>query len=417
MLEDVHRISRQLLVDLGGNYHNLFDENDIFALVEEHQDEPSDMRIANIMNSIVENYTEKTDRYTKDMFTNPLDAKACVTKVEEENVEWSKAGIASSLLDIKDVDYHSLVQHLSCMFPDTPVDYIWDQAKDLVGKEAAIERFTKQLLDNPLPPSNWAANELLLECECCYAETREQDLVQCPAGHTFCCQCVARATSVAMGDGKTGVQCMTDCREEITWRELGRALEPAVLCKLEQSRQAEEVEAAGLEQLVSCPFCPYQAIMEDSSDKVLVCGNPQCGKESCRQCRRVSHIPLRCEEVPEVEGARKRIEEELSMAMLRQCWKCKKRFYKVEGCNLMTCFCGAKMCYLCKAQVTGSDHFNNGLCSQYSDTVALHRKEVTAAAVKAKDELLLAGDLARVLTVDVAEGKVGLVEQEGIVKK
>ena len=84
----------------------------------------------------------------------------------------------------------------------------------------------------------------------------------------------------------------------------------------------------------------------------------------------------------------------------------------------MTCACGAQMCYLCKLPLTGAnansyDHFYGqgvtpvpGKCSLHQDTKALHKKEVTAAAVKAKEELSLAEDLAGVLNIDVAEGKV-----------
>jgi len=32
-------------------------------------------------------------------------------------------------------------------------------------------------------------------------------------------------------------------------------------------------------------------------NKVFTCLNPECGKESCRLCQEISHIPLRCEEV------------------------------------------------------------------------------------------------------------------------
>ena len=207
---------------------------------------------------------------------------------------------------------------------------------------------------------------------------------------------------------------MAQCTDEITWRQLGIALDPTVLLKLEQRRQVEEVNAAGIDKLVSCPFCPYQAIMEDSEDKLFVCMNSECLKESCRKCGKISHVPLRCDELPEVEGARKKIEEELSMAMLRQCWQCKKMFYKESGCNRMTCTCGAQMCYLCKLPVTNYDHFYGQggepgpgkQCPLFQDDQELHRKEVSAAAQKAKEELSLAGDLARVLTVDVSEGKV-----------
>ena len=72
------------------------------------------------------------------------------------------------------------------------------------------------------------------------------------------------------------------------------------------------------------------------------------------------------------------------------------------------------MCYLCKAKVTNYDHFYGQgdhptpekTCQLWSDNEALHKQEVAAAAVKAKEELSLNSNLTRLLTVDVEQGKV-----------
>ena len=93
------------------------------------------------------------------------------------------------------------------------------------------------------------------------------------------------------------------------------------------------------------------------------------------------------------DTARKKIEEQLSEAMIRECWKCKSKYFKEEGCNKMTCpkkDCGAKMCYLCKKPVKDYSHFNNGQggsCPLYSDSKILHEQEVAVAAAKAREEL------------------------------
>ena len=48
---------------------------------------------------------------------------------------------------------------------------------------------------------------------------------------------------------------------------------------------------------------------------------------------------------------RKKIEEKLTEAMLRECVKCGYRFVKLEGCNMITYKFGGKMCYLCMKNV------------------------------------------------------------------
>ena len=241
----------------------------------------------------------------------------------------------------------------------------------------------------------------LKECLCCYSsDCLSEEMIQCKAGHLYCKECITRGTSVAIGDGKTVMECLGHCKEEIVWQELQKVLTPNVLSKLLQRRQAEEVGAAELENVVTCPFCPYVTIMENKDDKVLVCRNPECGRDSCRLCQEPNHVPLRCDEVEkkDEEEERKKIEEQLSEAMMRECWKCKVKYFKEEGCNKMTCprpGCGAKMCYLCKEPVKDYTHFygqggapdRTRSCPLWTDNKKLHEKEVAEAAAKAKEEL------------------------------
>ena len=81
-----------------------------------------------------------------------------------------------------------------------------------------------------------------------------------------------------------------------------------------------------------------------------------------RFCQEPNHVPLRCDEIEKEseKSMRAYIEKRMSEAMIRQCWKCKKSFYKVEGCNKMTCVCGASMCYICRKPIKDYDHFADG---------------------------------------------------------
>lgn len=106
-----------------------------------------------------------------------------------------------------------------------------------------------------------------------------------------------RGASVAIGDSKTAIECLAGCGQMMEDAVVEAALPPAVFNKLQQKRQLEEVEAAGLEDLEKCPACSFATIIPDPGVKVLVCGNPECGKETCRECREESHMPLACHEV------------------------------------------------------------------------------------------------------------------------
>ena len=145
----------------------------------------------------------------------------------------------------------------------------------------------------------------------------------------------------------------TGCGQMMEDAVVQAALPVAMFNKLQQKRQLEEVEAAGLEDLEKCPACNYATIIPDAGVKVLVCGNPECGKETCRECREESHTPLACNEVERDEEvgdrfrifmkkvciwrkcqkwatiqvrARTELENVATEAMIRQCAKCKNRF-------------------------------------------------------------------------------------------
>ncbi len=241
--------------------------------------------------------------------------------------------------------------------------------------------------------------EELLECVCCCNdECLLEDMLPCKAGHLFCRECVQRASDVAIGEGKTALTCLGQCEEPFELMTLQNALKANVFSKWLRKIQLAEVEQAELEGLERCPFCEFATIMDTTPEenKVLQCQNPDCGKESCRLCREISHIPFRCEEVEKDAEVRKRtyIENKMTEALVRKCWKCTKPFLKTDGCNKMTCSCGAKMCYICRKRVEDYSHFYGqgtnpvpGKCPLWSNNKQLHEQEVAKGAIAAKNEI------------------------------
>lgn len=232
----------------------------------------------------------------------------------------------------------------------------------------------------------------LFECGCCYDdECLFEDLSSCPEGHLFCKTCVIRSTEAAFGEMKTKFPCLSgECEQNIPLSILQTVIPANLFSKIVQRMQEEEILQANIQDLVSCPFCPFATIMPNPDDKVFKCLNPECLKESCRLCQEPNHIPLRCNEVEKKAETNMRtfIENRISEAVMRKCHKCGKSFVKEIGCNKMTCICGATSCYACKKQNIGYDHFNNNKECADTDPNLIHKKDMEAAAVKAKQDYL-----------------------------
>ncbi|KAL5009343.1 hypothetical protein ScPMuIL_014924 [Solemya velum] len=234
-------------------------------------------------------------------------------------------------------------------------------------------------------------NKELYECGCCFDdECLFEEMSSCADGHLFCNSCVKGSAESAIGEGKTKFPCLTgDCEYCFPLTVLQSILSPNKFSIALRKMQEEELRQANIPDLVSCPFCSFATIMSNPDDNLFKCLNPDCLKESCRLCQEPNHIPLRCSEV-EKQGEtsmRKFIELKMTEAMFRVCPKCSKRFYKEEGCSMMTCPCGQTMCYACRESGIDYDHFAS--CPVKDHNVQkLHQLEMEKAAASAKEKYL-----------------------------
>ena len=144
----------------------------------------------------------------------------------------------------------------------------------------------------------------LEECLCCYSDdVLPEEMFPCRNGHRFCSTCIRRAAEVAVGEGKTALGCFGQCEDGFELATLQLALDAHMFSKWLKKIQLAEVEKADIEGLERCPFCEFATIMDTTPEenKVLRCLNPECGKDSCRLCKELSHIPLHCDEVERTE--------------------------------------------------------------------------------------------------------------------
>ncbi|THH12108.1 hypothetical protein EW146_g7819 [Bondarzewia mesenterica] len=247
-----------------------------------------------------------------------------------------------------------------------------------------------------------------IECGCCFTEYPFNKMIQCPDTHLFCSECVIAYASTKLGEHNPDLTCMdlSGCKLPFPDSELRRILPVKLLELFERVRQRRDVEAAGLEGLEECPFCDYKAVIDVDieTDKIFRCQNEECGKFSCRKCKKEDHLPKSCEEVEDDKklDGKHAIEEAMTRALMRNCPQCKKAFIKESGCNKMTCpHCRTLSCYVCRKIVHGYDHFHqnvpgsstglsSNLCPLWDAVEQRHSDEVTAAAKRALEEYRIA---------------------------
>jgi len=212
-----------------------------------------------------------------------------------------------------------------------------------------------------------------IECGCCYWEYGVENMVQCPNGHRFCFKCITkRIDEIIYGGLKAhgSLSCMAIdfCDESIHLSEIRRAVSNDGIERYEYRQAQEAIVEAKIEGLVYCPFCntPYEI---DKCVQVLDCPNPKCLKASCIQCKKLSHLPLRCEEVENKSETvlRREVEERMTKAVIRECNICQAKLIKTYGCNRMTCVCGNTMCYICRRTLSYSDDDHFCGCLRYND--------------------------------------------------
>ncbi|CAF3958028.1 unnamed protein product [Rotaria sordida] len=276
--------------------------------------------------------------------------------------------------------------------PHTPCEEFYDELR-FAKNEVKIRRYLgKVSKDHEKRVKKAKRENETLECNiCCREDLLIDDMVECTVGHLYCRNCVRTHIDVCFKEGKCRFACVENlCPGEYTIRLVSELLSPKDLNRLNRRIQEENIRQAEIDGLECCPYCPYAVIVDNPDDKVFRCLNPECMKETCRLCKEPNHIPLRCHEVEkgvELE-MRKFIEEHVTESMIRKCPRCTQRFYKVEGCNKMTCSsCGLFICYVCRETINGYDHFtNNERCTLSNQSEKIHYEEMLEAYRNAKNE-------------------------------
>lgn len=111
------------------------------------------------------------------------------------------------------------------------------------------------------------------------------------------------------------------CSELFPDSELQRFLKPESFALLERIRQEKELALANLANLEECPFCNFALIIEDPNERLFECQKEDCGKVSCRQCKKENHLPKTCKEMDQDAKLNQlhNVAEKMTEALLRKC--------------------------------------------------------------------------------------------------
>ncbi|GAA5884404.1 hypothetical protein JCM6882_005235 [Rhodosporidiobolus microsporus] len=218
-----------------------------------------------------------------------------------------------------------------------------------------------------------------VECQSCFDKVKSSVAARCKNGHAFCEGCTLTAAENALGMKRGVVDCFamnSGCTETIATGDLKRLLPRKLIRKLEVVETENELDAAGLDGLYKCPFCPFAAIIDDR-ETVFTCKRTGCKKVSCRLCGKEDHGARPCNGT-KLDGlaGQHAVEEAMSAAVIRKCVQCKLPYIKTDGCNKITCFaCGTRQCYICEKRVSAAWHWSedanwrrSGKCPANDDT-------------------------------------------------
>ncbi|KAI1486651.1 hypothetical protein F5X96DRAFT_681852 [Biscogniauxia mediterranea] len=241
------------------------------------------------------------------------------------------------------------------------------------------------------------------ECGICYEEYALNRVIKCEGEttHMFCRGCMKSQAESQVGMSKYELTCMSvdGCTAGFSRAQRALFLDKKLSTALDRIEQEAMLRMAGIENLETCPFCPYAAEYPPVDvDKEFRCDNPKCEKVSCRLCRRETHIPKTCAEVTADEGvdARHVLEEAMSAALIRRCNTCQNPFVKQDGCNKVVCTkCRTIMCDVCRQTVKDYSHFDDsrrggkqGQCPLFDKSEARYDEEVREAEEKARKKVV-----------------------------
>ncbi|KAG9311926.1 hypothetical protein JVU11DRAFT_8187 [Chiua virens] len=221
-------------------------------------------------------------------------------------------------------------------------------------------------------------------CPICYDTVSSAHQLGC--GHTYCVACLRHFISSALESDQLPLTCLgdeTQCRVPIPIPTIQQFLPPATFNRLLEAAFDTYI-AKHPEEYKHCktPDCTqiYRSVVVGRVPQTRHC--PSCFSAVCNGCHEEAHDGLSC-----AEGKARRDPEEQERlndawiasqgGRVKKCPQCHVPIEKLEGCNHISCRCGAHICWRCMGiftQETIYPHMHRAHQTIHDDALAAQER-------------------------------------------
>ncbi|KAJ8120002.1 hypothetical protein ONZ43_g3177 [Nemania bipapillata] len=272
---------------------------------------------------------------------NDQSSKEYAIELDEEMFRWARLGGYKKLTAVLGSDCVSL-------------DITSTPKRIIINGTASNHETALSIMNGQTPPSA-RSDPNDQDCPACLTEAEDPIRTRC--GHTYCLDCFQ---NLCLADPKQGsaveVRCVGDsgrCDTVLDLPQLQENLPSTVFEELLEKSFASYARRHP-DMLQYCPSpdcdCVYRA---NGPVKTHTCRG--CLVPICTSCY-APHDGMSCAEYQDVSSGRQEANEKLKREIgIKDCPQCKTPLEKTEGCNHMTCRCGAHICWVCLEFFSVSD--------------------------------------------------------------
>ncbi|KAL0567000.1 hypothetical protein V5O48_014992 [Marasmius crinis-equi] len=184
-------------------------------------------------------------------------------------------------------------------------------------------------------------------CPICLTEVSNPVKLGC--GHEYCMACIRHFFTADINNFP--IICIGDetkCMKPIALPVIEKYLTPSQFNALLETAFTRHIESnPQIYRYCNTPDC-RQIYRCDSTAKTRTC--PSCLAAVCVKCHEERHDGMTCEErrVHVDPAEQERLNDAwASEAGVKRCPSCRVWIEKIDGCNHMTCICGAHICWVC----------------------------------------------------------------------